>query len=468
VNNINNSLNSKVKQVFSKAVVNKLLTRRQEIKRFPKFIQEWIISKFCETEFSPDKVQEMNEFIHKYLPEKREKQRVLSDIMTDGTYKLIDEYKVEVDIKKGKYQLKIPLLDIRDAEISNYLIEEHERLLIDGVWGLGVLNYIYKENKISMENFIPLQLSNFNLDSYIKGRSYFDKLEWLDLLVNTIGLNPENLKYEEKFLLLTRLIPLIEQNINFIELGPKQTGKSYIYRNCSYYSRIISGGQISPAVLFYNLNTKTPGLLASYDCLVFDEATKMKFKEPEEVLGKLTVFMESGYYDRGNKKVMSDTSIVLIGNIDINFDGTPKLKNYFDVLPEKIRKDEAFIDRFHGYIPGWKFRKIQDSETHLSRGYGFAIDYFSEVMHSLRQLNFQNLIEERIRFNNMYIRDETRIKQITSGFLKLLYPNQDFSTAELQECLDLAIQLRQIIIDQLHHINPNEFKKYQLEYELIY
>jgi ATP-dependent Lon protease len=264
--------------------------------------------------------------------------------------------------------------------------------------------------------------------------------------------------------LLSRLIPLVEPNVNLVELGPKGTGKTFLLRNISYYSRIISGGNVSPAVLFYHLVTKTPGLIAVKDLVVFDEISKIRFSNPDEVMGKLKDYMESGNFERGNQQVHADASIVLVGNLPIR-KSQPRDKLLFDVLPEPM-KDTAFLDRMHGFIPGWQLSRIQKSDIHLSQDIGLVGDYFCEILHRLRSLDFQTIIASKINFSSdVELRDEKAILKIASGMLKLLHPHLMYSDFELKEVIDLAVEYRQTIVDQLHMMD-SEFKDKRLDYSL--
>jgi len=260
----------------------------------------------------------------------------------------------------------------------------------------------------------------------------------------------------------------VEGNVNLAEFGPRQTGKTFLYRNLSNYVRIIAGGSISPAMLFYNLRTKAPGELAMKDVVVFDEVSKVRFPNPDEMVAKLKDYMESGFYERGDKKVTSDASIVLMGNVSVEQYGGAYLpiEDLTYVLPEPMR-DSAFIDRIHGLIPGWELPKISQSRYHLAKGYGIASDYFSEALHSMRKESLSRLVSEHVEFSeNFKIRDEKAVKRISSGLIKLLFPNKEFSPPELSKILNLALEYRQSIRDWLHKIAPGEFLKEELKIKI--
>jgi len=255
--------------------------------------------------------------------------------------------------------------------------------------------------------------------------------------------------------------------VNVVEFGPRQTGKTYLYRNVSNYVRIISGGTVTPATLFYNLRTRVPGELAVKDVVVFDEVSKVRFPNPDEVMGKLKDFMESGQYERGDKKATSDASLVFMGNVEVERDKTIEesylpVEDLTYVLPEPMR-DSAFIDRVHGLLPGWELPKISQSKIHLAKGYGIASDYFSEAMHTMRKVSLMGEVSKYIEFSNEFkIRDEKAVKRIMSGLLKILFPNMQFDEDELEQVARLALEYRQRIRDWLHILSPGEYLKEKL------
>jgi len=284
------------------------------------------------------------------------------------------------------------------------------------------------------------------------------------VLINTIGLEPRVYSPRQKLILLTRLIPIVEGNTNMAEFGPRQTGKTYLYRNLSNYVRIISGGNITPAALFYNLRTRTPGELAVKDAVVFDEISKVKFSNPDEMMGKLKDYMESGHYERGTKKVVSDSSLVFMGNVAVEMasEGYIPIEDLTYVLPDAMR-DSAFIDRIHGLIPGWELPKISQSKYHLSKEYGIASDYYAEALHAMRKETLTPLVSKHLELSdNFKIRDEKSVKRLLSGLIKLLFPDGAFNTQELRTITEIAVEYRQRVRDWLHKIAPGEFPKEKL------
>jgi len=317
---------------------------------------------------------------------------------------------------------------------------------------------------VVVTDFYPFQSPDTDPGILEEARQYFTLDEWVDVLINTIGLDPTVYSPRQKLVLLSRLVPIVEGNVNVAEFGPRQTGKTYLYRNVSNYVRIISGGNISPAVLFYNLRTRVPGELAVKDVVVFDEVSKVKFSNPDEMMGKLKDYMESGIFERGDKKVPSDASLTFMGNIAVEMgsEGYVPVEDLTYVLPQPMR-DSAFIDRIHGLIPGWELPKISQAKYHLSKGYGIASDYFAEALHSMRKESLTGLISQHVELSdNFKIRDEKSLKRVTSGLLKLLFPNKEFDREELKRVVELALEYRQRIRDWLHKVDPGEFLKEKL------
>lgn len=458
-------LDQKLKETFPKVIIYKKLAQLQEIKRLPRFVSEYLILKFCEEGATSENLARIGDFVRKHYPEKKEKHRIKTILMRTGSYELLDEFKVETDINRGIQKLIIPCLDITNGTVRDSLLYEHENLLIDGMWGIGSLIYVPEsDNPVALADFAPFQVSAMDIESFRIGRATFTLNEWVDILINSIGLNPARYDFRSKLIYLSRMIPLVEPNVNMIELGPKGTGKTFLFRNVSYYSRVISGGQITPATLFVNLSTNRHGLLAVKDCVVFDEISTVKFSQPGETIGKLKDYMESGNFDRGTKQVHSSASIIMVGNLPIQ-DGKPSVELYFEFLPNDL-KESAFLDRFNGFIPGWNLTRIQESDVHLSKNMGFVSDYLAEALHKLRFFDFSSHVSPAVKFENADIRDEKSIKKVASGMLKILFPHEVWDINGFKLCLDFAIEYRQRIINQLHLIDPGEFKKKTLGYRL--
>lgn len=455
------SWEAKLKAGFDGLAVNKGVLAKHQVNRLPRFIGEYVVASFTDAEGRID-VQELDEYLARYYPERRVANMVKEELRKYGSYNLIDEYQVTVDLKSGVTKLRVPLLDISDGAVHHQIVDDNPRLLVDGVWGLGKLEYTPQDKKVKLATLTPMQLSNLDLEPYLNQRAMFNSDEWLDVLMSTVGFNPDTYTRRQKLLVISRLSPLVEANLNMTELAPKGTGKTHMLRHTSSYARIISGGTISSPTLFYNLATKTPGILATNDCVVFDEIQNTSFQNPGEMIGKLKDFMESGNFDRGHQKVTSEASVILLGNIPTS-NGQPATEDYFSVLPEEMH-ETAFLDRLHGFIPGWELPRIQDSETHLTRYWGLASDYFGEVLHGLRSLNHQLTFQNKIRLINADIRDEKAVKRLTSAFIKLFYPHGKMTDEELEEIVRLAISYRETICYQLA-LRDHEYKFKSIGFE---
>ncbi|MEM4936332.1 MAG: BREX system Lon protease-like protein BrxL [Sulfolobales archaeon] len=331
------------------------------------------------------------------------------------------------------------------------------------------LNGNLLENLVVVTDFKPFQAPVRDPKLLRDARSFFTFDEWLDVLINTIGYNHNVYRdTRRKLVLLSRLLPIVEENLHLAEFGPKATGKTYVFRNVSRYSRIIVGGMISPAALFYNLRTGMPGELAVRDCVVFDEISKVRFPNPDEVVAKLKDFMESSQYERGKQRVTSGASIVMLGNVEVEErEGTYiPVEDLTYLLPKPMR-DSALIDRISGVIPGWELPKIGRARYHLSQGYGIALDYFSEVLHELRKESLLGEVGKHVELlGNVTIRDERAVKKIVSAFMKLLFPDLEFDKKELQAVVQHAVELRQRVRDWLHKLSPGEFPRETISFRL--
>lgn len=463
-------LEEKIQRTFGEVAVKKGLALRLEVARLPRFISEYLISRYCaaypdvEVAFS-----KLAEVVAEKFPEPKDRDKVLYRLKLLGRVQLIDEFKVSVDLKRNLYLLHIPCLQIYNALVDEGVVRNFERIL-SGIWGLGTLEYRpdLPENvdetisPVLLVDIEPFQVYNIDLKGFIEKRQDFALDEWIDLIVTTIGLNPNAYSPRQKLLQIARLAPLVETNVNLMELGPKATGKTYLYRNLSHYTRIYSGGAISPARLFFDARLRLVGDIATHDLVVFDEVSKIKFINPDEMAGKLKDFMVDGFFERGMlKRAHSGCSLVFLGNID-GEEGAP-VRGVRYVLPD-IMQDSAFLDRIHGLLPGWEMPKIMRSEEHLAQGIGLAADYFAEILHELRKESFREVINAHVEFgDNFTIRDENAVRKIASGLVKIIFPDREFDNRELKRVLSLAVEMRQYVVNELSEMAPAEFPRKRLE-----
>jgi len=453
---------------YDEVCVNKGLVRQASIgsQSIPMYVSEWIVSRFMTDGCIDDAArQRMREFVNKHLPSKDRKEQLKSQLKNGQTLLTLDTYTVEVDLRSDEYTLKIPCLDENSATIEGYIVEKYPLLLGGGVWGVGRLEYQppdeieHLPGTIHMVDFRPMQAATIDMDLFCERRQHFTLEEWRDLLVSSMGYNPASYSPDQLMLLITRLIPIVQERVNLIELAPKGTGKSFVYLNLSRYVRLISGGKVTAAVLFHNNSTNQSGLLTRFDVVVFDEAQTLSFDNPNEVIGVLKDYLESGSFSRGGKQQNIATSgIVILANIPLEANGYPRSENLFANLPEFLR-ETAFIDRIHAILPGWKLPRIQ--EEAISSNIGFKADFFGEVLHNLRhRAGYEDYIKAYGHITGTNdIRDRNAIIRLASGYLKLLFPDLKLSHTELVDyCLRPAASLRQLVRDQLAAMDP-EYKR---------
>jgi len=447
--------------------VDKSKARFGELARVPRHISEYLLTKL------DGDTLKASEIVRRLCPPQSESNIVVHRVMeeaplgSENAVILLDEVNVTPLPRFGVYQVKLSNIDLK-AEVYTLskIIKSNLGLLRYGCWGTLGLQYDSEEallgkKCIVMVDFKPVTSSNVDLEDLAKIRKGLTLGEWVDLLIDTCGLNPEAYSWRQKLLCLCRLLPLIEENVYLIELGPRATGKTYVYRNMSRYARIFSGGGISPAVLFYNAMTRELGELAVRDCVIFDEISRIEFPDPYEMVGKLKDYMESGMYERGAmRQVRSGCSIVMQGNIDAEHE------SWCTVLPQSLR-EPALIDRIHGLIPGWEMPKIMSADLHLSRGIGIAADYFSEAMHQLRSITASSILREKTSLlGDPSIRDERAVYKIASAMYKLLRPDLEYDREALEISMGLAVELRNRVREKLHEMIPSEFPGKPLEWKL--
>lgn len=455
---------------FGSAVVDKKIVLENEIGGIPRYVSEYILGVYGSDGITKEAIDDANEFIKAHKYDSREKELLKSKLVSSFLVKVLDKFKVEVDTRKNEAKAIMSITQLPNMIANNTLIHEHKRLLVDGIWGLGELRYYppgtnydesNKEGIIELQKFKPLQLSNITLDDFIRGRKNIETQSWINALISTVGLNYKNYSFREKLIILSRMIPMLEESVFMMEFGKPGTGKTYCYENISAYSRVISGSTISPAQLFYNLHSKTPGLILLFDVVLFDEIDKTrKTGIDEEVINKLYKYLESFAFDRGGIEQTSTCGIMMVGNVpsDKEFDEKTLFK---DLLHSKLT-EEAFLTRLAGVVPGWEIESIKMKDISITKNYGFMADYFSEIIHELRKLSYQHIIKNKIEFVNANIRDEKSILKMISGLIKLIYPDGEFQDDTMKEIVDFAVEMRQFVINQIHYITNKQEYTYQL------
>jgi ATP-dependent Lon protease len=459
---------------YGEVAINKHLIHEAGFgaRAIPTYVGEWILSHFAEDgELTGDSREKIAMFLTRFLPTKGQKDEIKNRLLKMETVQLLDDYHVSINLKTGERNLHIPLLDITDGRISGHIVDRNELLVTSGVWGIGDLFYVPPESRVDrgqvwMREFRPFQVSSIDYDYFSHCRQYFELDEWLDLMVSSIGFNPRVLSVPQKMILMTRIVPVAQPRVNLVELAPKGTGKSFVYDNLSRYARVIGGGKITPAALFHNLATHTPGLITRYDVIVLDEVQSIRGDSAGELVAGLKVYLESGRYSRGSTMGTAEASFVMLGNIMLDEKKQPieDEKGMFRQFPNFLQ-ETAFLDRIHGLIAGWEMERVTKDTP--SRSLGFKGDFFSEVLHVMRRIpQYDEYVSENMVLVNCDdLRDRKAIARVAAGFLKLLFPDLEPTEEQFKEfCVKPAVELRQRVRDELHKLDP-EYAQVSIGFE---
>ncbi len=452
------------KDYFGEIIINKALIHEAGFgnRAIPTYVGEWIISYYVgdKSDLTHENRKKIADFVKKYIPPKANREVIKNKLYEQSEVKLLDNYSVYVNLVKDDRYLNIPFLDVNSAFLSPEIIEKNKMLLSNGLWGVGTLFYIPRSDEIPqgqiwMKEFKPFQLANVDIEYFSDIRRHFSTDEWIDLVVSSMGFNPEIYTERQKILLICRLIPIVEPRYSLVEPAPKGTGKSFVFDNMSRYVAVRSGS-ISPAVLFYHDTRKTPGLITRYDCVVIDEAQKVKADSSNELTALLKSYLESGRFGRGSSgTINAEAGLVLLANIDIGKDRMP-VSNEMGIFKNfpNFLKETAFIDRFSGLLPGWYLPRITKKTP--SKSLGFKGDIFSEILHTLRSdISFKDYIKTNIELINCDdMRDSKAIEAGASGLLKIISPNMKLEEEDFYKyCVNPALELRQRIRDELCKID---------------
>ncbi len=452
-------LDEKILTTFSDISIDKALVRNLKIREqrtIPTFVEEWLVSRFQRPDKTTAEVfKEITHFMSHHLPAKTEKEKIKYRLQLNESVVLLDRFEARIDISKDKKLLTIPCLDERNAQVSHEVLEQNETLLEGGQWGAGRLSVRQdgKTRVIELTEFHPMQSGVVKLEQLINVRKEFTTREWIALLMRTMGYEPATYTESQQNYVILRLLPLIQNNLNMMELAPKGTGKSFIYSNLSRYTWLNSGGALTQAQLFMNLNTKEVGLLGKYDLLVLDEGQSINFKGADDIHAKFKDYLESGQYSIGREKITSECGLIILANIDL-YQGKPRQSDYIKNLPEMFH-DDALLDRFHGIIPGWEIPRFTTDSA--AQGYGIKADVFGQFLHQLRLVSHVEFPYGNVPKLNGDSRDVKAVSRLASALSKLLLLNPDNPEYE-QYVLQPAIELRQRVRSQLAELNPHEFK----------
>ncbi len=471
-------MNQKFKEIFKGKVVNKAHTINTGVDEFPRYVLEYLIDNYCSEETFHDDISKVIRRLKENFVYGAEAEKIRYYIKENRKHSVIANLETRLVETEDKYWATISAINENFVNIPESTVRQYPMLLSGGMWGTIDLTYDETEvhNKkirpFKVTSFTPFQVSVINLDEYIEKRREFSNEEWVDILINSCGLNPDPMSRREKLLYLSRCIPLVETNVNMIELAPRETGKTYLYRNISYYAHVLSGGKATPAQLFINLNTGKIGEVGTRDAVVFDEIANTDFTDPKALVSIMQGYMQDAKFSRGKKELLAFASLIFVGNIDIQ-GALPHEKYYhlFEPLPDFMQVI-AFLDRIHGYLPGWEIPKLTPDS--YSKDYGFITDYFCEIMHELRRTELLGSIRSRFElfdFEKMSKgisgRDQRAVMKTVSGLLKLLYPDGQVTDDELEEVLMLSCEFRQRIREQLHLIAPGEYDRIKLGVNLL-
>lgn len=451
-------LQEKIKSVFPHQVVRKGISNSLKTSiKLPVYVLEYLISQYADQGLSDEEViEKVKEVLNKHYIMPEDKNKIKDAIKTDGSIVIIDKLMVDVDLNKDMYIGTLNTAGLKDILVDEEWIRKYKGLLEGGMWGLVRLERNEDSTKfpIIIGKFSPMQVSADEMDDFIAKRAEFTRDEWLDLLINSIGLNPDKFDFRQKLLILLRVIPHCETNYNLIELGPRETGKSYTYNELSPYSLLVAGGKATVPVLFYNLTKKEVGLVGTWDVVAFDEVANVKFDDPQGP-AMLQTYMESGNFARNNMRVEGKASMVFVGNIDNPIQIWEQGGNLFMTLADELQTP-AIIDRFHYYLPGWEMEKMKTEN--YSSDYGFISDYFSKILHDFRKRGYADIMDQYfILDSSLSGRDTKSIKKTMSGLLKLLHPDLNVTKEEIQEYLEFAMEGRMRVKEQLKRRGGLEF-----------
>jgi len=472
----------KLRENFDGKIVRKDLTKRiKEGANVPVYVLEFLLGQYCSSD-DEDVVQDGVEQVKRILSENYvrpdESEKVLSKLRQRGSMSIIDRVTVTLNLKTDSYEALFSNLGLGGVPISEDYPQKYDRLLCGGIWCIIQLEYnstdalaeaITGQGKgkkssplIEINKLTPIQMPYVDMDELKIGRKAFTKEEWIDVLLRSIGMEPDTLTEREKWLLLARMIPLVENNFNMCELGPRSTGKSHIYKEISPNSILVSGGQTTVANLFYNMGRRTVGLVGLWDCVAFDEVAGIKFKDKDGVQ-IMKDYMASGSFARGKEEIGASASMVFAGNVNQSVDVLLKTSSLFDPFPPEMGTDTAFLDRMHCYIPGWEIPKFRPE--HFTDDYGFITDYLAEFIRELRKVQSGDVIDRYFKLGkNLNQRDTIAVRKMVGGLVKLIYPDGEFTKEELEEIIRFALEMRRRVKEQLKKLGGMEFYDVNFSY----
>ena len=465
-------IKNKLRQCFDGKIVRKDLTKKiKEGANVPVYVLEFLLGQYCSSDDDTvieQGVQNVKKILADNFVRPDEAQKVLSRLRKKGSYTVIDMITAGLDMKRNLYTASFSNLGITNVLLDDEYPEKYDRLLCGGIWCIVQLDYEYVEEEkkngmpVQIRKLTPIQMPHVELDELKEGRKQFTEDEWLDVMMRSIGMEPDELTEREKWLLLLRMVPLVENNFNLCELGPRSTGKSHLYKEISPNSILVSGGQTTVANLFYNMGRKTVGLVGMWDCVAFDEVAGINFKDKDGIQ-IMKDYMASGSFARGKEEKAASASMVFVGNINQSVDVLLKTSSLFDPFPPEMGTDTAFLDRMHCYIPGWEIPKFRPE--HFTNDYGFITDYLAEFLRELRKEQYGDALDEYFRLGrNLNQRDTIAVRKMVGGLVKLMYPNGEYTKEQLEEILKIALEMRRRVKEQLKKLGGMEFYDVNFSY----
>ena len=464
-------INRKLRTYFDGKIVRKDLTKSiKEGANVPVYVLEFLLGQYCSSD-DPSIIEEGVANVKRILADNYvrpdEAQKILSLLRQRGSHTVIDKITVNLNIKKDTYEAEFSNLGIKAIPISEDYPSKFDRLLCGGIWCIVQLEYEYIEedknaSPIHIRKLTRVQMAHVDINELKQGRKAFTKDEWISVMLRSIGMEPDTLTEREKWLLLARMLPLVENNFNLCELGPRSTGKSHLYKEISPNSILVSGGQTTVANLFYNMARKTVGLVGLWDCVAFDEVAGINFKDKDGIQ-IMKDYMASGSFARGKEEKSASASMVFVGNINQSVDVLLKTSSLFAPFPPEMGTDTAFLDRMHCYIPGWEIPKFRPQ--HFTNDYGFISDYLAEFIRELRKEQYGDALDKYFRLGkNLNQRDTIAVRKMVGGFIKLLYPDGEYTKEELEEVLKISLEMRRRVKEQLKKLGGMEFYDVNFSY----
>ena len=455
-------LDIKLNQYYGGKVVRKDLTKSiKEGANVPSYVLEYLLGMYCATDDAEDIEQGVSMVKHVLAdnfvrPDEAEK--IKSKIRERGRYKIIDKVSAKLNEHTDCYEGIIFNININKVYIDDAYVKKYEKLLCGGIWCIIDMEYLYDENAkgspFTISSLKPIQMPATDLEEYIEGRKHFTLDEWIEVICRSVGMEPSNLDENTRWHLVARMIPFVENNYNICELGPRGTGKSYVYDELSPYSILISGGQTTVANLFYNMGKHQVGLVGTWDVVAFGEVAGINMKDKDGIQ-IMKGYMANGSFSRGKESINANASMVFVGNINGSIENLVRVSHLLSPFPKDMI-DTAFFDRFHHYLPGWEIPKMRPE--YFTDAFGFISDYFSECLREMRKHNFSDAIQKYFRLGkDLNQRDTIAVKRTVSGLLKLLFPDGSYQKEDVRKCLEYALIGRRRIKEQLKKIGGLEF-----------